>query len=151
MCSDPSIPKTSETHCKTCTVGLYADQPASRNSCKPCSAGFFMPATNKQKLPYFTNCIPCIGSAPGASTCAGCDPGKANVAGDDPLTLTSCVSCVAGTFAGGDALACTDCPPGKYGDFNEDYRCKGCAVGFYSNTLAADNAGMFWKKNKKSN
>ena len=49
MCSDPSIPKTSETHCKTCTVGQYTKEPASQDSCKPCGVGYFMPAKQKKK------------------------------------------------------------------------------------------------------
>ena len=146
MCSDPSIPETSETHCKTCIVGQYTKEPASRDSCKSCSVGYFMPATDKQKEPYFTICIDCrTASVEGASTCAGCDQGKADLAADG-----NCVSCEAGTFAGAGSLVCTDCRSGYYSDATEDYQCKGCAVGYYSTVLAADNAGMlcFEKKTK---
>ena len=126
-------------------MGFYADQPASQ-SCEPCSAGFFMPPASKQKAPFFTNCIGCLtAKVEAASTCAGCDPGKADIAGDG-----NCVSCEAGTFAGAGSLACTDCRSGYYSDATEDYQCKGCAVGYYSTVLAADNAGMlcFEKKTK---
>ena len=104
-----------------------------------------MPATDKQKEPYFTICIDCrTASVEGAFTCDGCDPGKADIAEDG-----NCVSCLAGTFAGaGSIIACTDCRSGYYSDATEEYQCKGCAVGYYSNVLAADNAGMFWGKNK---
>ena len=144
-CPNGTLPNARNSDCNPCPAGTYLDA-ISRN-CTECPKGRFSPSSGNAV------CLPCkrgtYADYSQAVTCAHVPPGSVSLNCTTDFTACSEVGacpegfkcndttgidrpfqCPRGRYSLRGSIACTECPPGKYGAIPGI--CKNCKVGRYS-------------------
>lgn len=134
-----------QSYCDACPLGRFAGTPGNyecdecrpgrfsstlgRVDCEVCNPGTYQPGNGS-----FTPCLKCeagrFQSQPDQSDCEDCEQGK--FSGDEAL---ACIDCPLGKYSPDNrSVVCTDCEIGKSQDEQGKSSCKDCVAGYFAGT-----------------
>ena len=124
------------SECKFCPIGFYVRDVLPRSACSSCNAGKFQPSNDAIRV--VSDCLSCTKgryqSSTGSASCLECEPGTFQTSDVD--SATSCKFCQAGQAFKDSLSLCTACIKGQYQPSNSvaGVSCTVCADGYYADS-----------------